>query len=110
MDECRICSSETAILTAQEEEEYNILKAHITLNDVSGHLQAKYPFKKDPRVLIDNGNDAKACQISQERHQVQNRTHDQYDKQFKDMLNRGVVSEITQQEISISAYTGPVNS
>ena len=77
MAECRICSSETAILTAQEEEEYNILKEHVTLNEVSGHLQAKYPFKKDPAVLIDNGKEAKACQISQEKHQVHNKTNDQ---------------------------------
>ena len=107
MAEYRICSSKTAVLTAQEEEEYNILKEHVMLNQVSGHLQAKYPFKKDPGVLIDNGKDAKACQISQERRQVQNKTHDQYMEQFKDMLKHGVVSEITQQEIS--AYTGPVN-
>ena len=77
------------------------------LNDVSGHLQAKYPFKKDPAVLIDNSKEAKACQISQEKRQVHNKTHDQYIKQFKDMLNCIVVSEVTQQEIS--AYTGPVN-
>ena len=58
--------SETALLTAKEEDEYNILKEHITLNEASGHLQAKYPFKKDPGVLINNGKDAKACQVSQE--------------------------------------------
>ena len=58
-------------------------------------------------MLIDNGKEAKACQISQEKRQVHNKTHDQYVKQFKDMLNRGVVSDITQQKIS--AYTGPVN-
>ena len=44
MAECRICSSKTAVLTDGEEGEYNILKDHVTLNDVSGHLQAKYPF------------------------------------------------------------------
>ena len=63
--------------------------------------------KKIPGVLIDNGKDAKACQISQEVCQFCNRTHDQYVEQFKDMLKHRVVSEITQQEIS--AYTGPVN-
>ena len=94
MAECRICSSETA----QEEEENNILKEHVTFNEVSGHLQAKYQFKNDPAVLIDNGKEAKACQISQEKCQVHNKTHDQYVKQFKDMLNRGVVSEITHQK------------
>ena len=107
MAECCICSSETALLTAQEEDKYNILKDHITLDQASGHLQAKYPFKKDPGVLINNGKDAKACQISQERRQIKNKTHSQYTEQFMDMLNRGVVSEISQSEVS--AYSGPIN-
>jgi len=107
MAECRICSSKTAIITAQKEKEYNILKEHITLNDVSGHLQAKYPFKKDPAVLIHNVKEAKACQISQEKPQVHKKIHDQYIEHFKDMLNCGVVLEITQQEIS--ACPGLVN-
>ena len=70
------------------------------LNDVSGHLKAKYPFNKDPAVLIDNSKEAKACQISQEKHQVHNKSHNQYIKQLKDMLNHGVVYKITQQKIS----------
>ena len=61
----------------------------------------------DPGVLIDNDKDAKDCQISQEHQQIRNKTHSQYIEQFMDMLNRGVVSEISQSEIS--AYTGPVN-
>ena len=67
MAECHICSSDTAILADDEEEEYNILKEHVTLNELSGYLQAKYPFKKDPDMLIDNSKEAKACQISQEK-------------------------------------------
>ena len=35
MAECRICSSEKALLTAEEEEEYNFLKEHVTLNEVT---------------------------------------------------------------------------
>ena len=102
-----MCSSETAILTAQEEEEYNILKAHMTLDHVSGYLTAKYPFKQDPGVLVDNSKEALACQQSQERRQLRNGTHAQYVLQFQDMLNRGVVEEITPQEIS--QYSRPVN-
>merc|ERR1712002_849575 len=105
--ECRICSIDTAILTADEEEEYNILKEHVTLNELSGHLQAKYPFKKDPAVLIDNSKEAKACQINQEKRQLKNNIHSQYVEQFTDMLERGVITEISQGEIA--AYTGPVN-
>ena len=72
-----------------------------------GQLQAKYPFKRDPGVLIDNRKEAKACQISQERRQVKNNTHSQYVDQFKDMVSRNVVSKISQTEMS--AYTGPIN-
>ena len=95
MAECQICSSKTALLTAQEEDEYNILKEHSTMEKATGHLQARYPFKKDPGVLIDNGKDAKAFQITLKCRQIKNKTHSQYTDQFQDMFNRGVVSEIS---------------
>ena len=85
MSECHICSRETALLTAEEEEEYNILKVHVTLNEKSGHLWAKYPFKKDPAILVDNSKEAKSCQISQERRQLKNGTNSIYIEQFKHM-------------------------
>ena len=77
------------------------------MDKATGQLQARYPFKKDPEVLIDNDTDAKACQITQEHWQIRNQTHSQYTDQFQDMVNQGVVSEISQNEIS--AYRGPVN-
>merc|ERR1712030_315117 len=107
MAECRICSSDTAILSANEEQEYNILKEHVIFNELSGHLQAKYPFKEDPGVLINNSKEAKACQVNQEKRQLKNAIHSKYVEQFVDMLNRGVISEISQTELD--AYTGPVN-
>ena len=107
ISQCRICSSETAILTAAEEEEYNVLKEHVTFCKESGQLHAKYPFKKDPGILLDNGREAKACQISQERRQIKNGTHDQYVDQFKDMVSRNVVSEISDKDKA--TYIGPVN-
>ena len=67
----------------------------------------KYPFKKDPAILVNNGMEAKSCQISQERRQLKNSTHSQYVKQFKDMLERNMVSKLTQAEML--AYTGPIN-
>ena len=74
ISQCRICSSDTAILTAAKEEEYNILKEHVIFCKDSGQLRAKFPFKKDPGVLLDNGREAKACQISHERRQIENGT------------------------------------
>ena len=73
--ECWIRSSETAILTEVEEEEYNIFKEHAMFNKSSGYLQAKHPFKKNPSVLVNKGKEAKVCQISQERRQLKNNTH-----------------------------------
>ena len=107
MAECWICSSETAILTAAEEEEYKILKDCVIYNKSLGCLQAKYTFKKDPAVLIDNEKEAKTCQISQEILQIKNKTHSQYVKQYWDMVERNVVSEVSQSEVL--AYTGPIN-
>merc|ERR1712030_80592 len=98
---------ENIILSANEEQEYNILKEHVTFNELSGHLQAKYPFKEDPGVLINNSKEAKACQVNQEKRQIKNAIHSKYVEQFADMLERGIVSEISQAEID--AYTGPVN-
>ena len=94
MAECRICSSDTAILTANEEEEYKIFKEHVTLDELSGYLQANYPFKKDPAVLTDNSKEAKACQISQKKHQLKNNIHSQYFEQFTDIFDRGVITKI----------------
>ena len=37
-----------------------------------GHLRAKYPFKADSAILIDNGKEALACQKSQEKRQIKN--------------------------------------
>ena len=100
MAECHICSSDTAILTADEEEEYNILKEQVTLDEISGHLQAKYPFKKDPVILTDNSKEAKVFQVSQEKLQLRNTIHSKYVDQFTDMLDRGVISKISQGEIT----------
>ena len=80
ISQCRIFSSERAKLTAAEEEEYNVLKEHVTFCKESGQLCAKYPFKKDPSIVRDNGREAKACQVFQERRQLKNVTHNQYVK------------------------------
>ena len=54
MSQCRLFSSETALLTAVGEEEYNV-----TFSKESGHIHVKYPLKKDLGILINNGKEAK---------------------------------------------------
>ena len=89
---CRICSADRALLNAQQEEEYHILKDHMKFNPESNKLEAKYLFSKDPEVLIENSKEALGCQISQERRQIKNSTHAMYIVQFQDMVRRKVPS------------------
>ena len=99
VSQCHLYSSDRALLTAQEEEEYLKLKDHMVFNTVTGCLEAKYPFNADPSCLENNGRQAKACQVSQERWQLSNGSHSKYVEQFCDMVSRGVVSPFSQQEL-----------
>ena len=104
---CRICSADRALLHAQEEQEYFILKDHMRYNIGSGKLEAQYPFSKDPDVLVDNSKEALDCQISQEKRQIRKGTHAMYIKLFKGMVNHRVVSKVSQEEIK--TYQGTIN-
>ena len=75
ISECRICNNYSALICAQEEEEHPILKDHMIFDKSVGNLRAKYPFKADPAILIDNGKEALACQKSQEKRQIKNNTY-----------------------------------
>ena len=65
--DCRICSSEKALLSASELEEYSVLKDHTVYDPVAGKLTAKYPFSQDPSSLLDNSSQALGAQKSQEK-------------------------------------------
>ena len=60
---------------------------------------AKYPFSRDPEVLVDNGKNALACQERQEKRQLKTGTHAKYVDQFADMLACGVISVILEEEL-----------
>ena len=104
---CRLCSADQALLSAKAEEEYKIMGDHCQFDVDKGVLVAKYPLCKDPAILKDNGFEALGCQKSQERRQLSNKTHDLYVGQFQDMIQRNVVSPITEEEIT--SYECPVN-
>ena len=60
---------------------------------------AKYPFSSDPSVLVDNGQNALACQQKQEKRQLKSGTHAKYVDQFADMLACGIISVIPEEEL-----------
>ena len=57
--------------------------------------------------MVDNWNNALACQERQEHKQLKSGTHAKYVEQFKDMLACGVISAISLEELK--TYQGPVN-
>ena len=71
---CRLCSSEKALLSAQEEE-YVALKDHTEFDSVSSHLHVRYPFSRVPLILIGNSLAAKKRQIAQEKKQIRDTVH-----------------------------------
>ena len=59
---CKFCSSERALCSAQEELEYRYLKDNCKFEASIGHLVSKYPWVADPAILQDNGSAALAFQ------------------------------------------------
>ena len=93
--DCRICNSETSVLSATEIEEYNIMKDHCIFNEHDKKLHVRYPFSCDPSILIDNSSSAFNRQIAAERKQLKNGVHAQYVEQFNDMIERCRVQNYT---------------
>ena len=54
LKDCRLCSSEIALLSAREMEEYNVLRDHAEKDDTTGRLHVRYPFNTDLSCLIKN--------------------------------------------------------
>ena len=52
---CCIYSKDQALISAQAEEEYKIIKDHCKFKEDKGALVVKYPFSKDPLVMLYNG-------------------------------------------------------
>ena len=104
---CKFCSSEKALCSAQEELEYRYLKDNCKFEASVGHLVSKYPWVTDPAILQDNGSAALAFQKRLEAKQLKENTFNEYAKCFRDMIDRNVVSEIT--PVELQAWKGPVN-
>ena len=51
LQDCRFCSSDRTLCTAQEEAEYSAMKEYCTYDPALGGLSDKYPWVADPAVL-----------------------------------------------------------
>merc|ERR1712177_137085 len=107
IDNCKFCSAETALCSAQEELEYRFMKDNCKYEASIGNLVCKYPWVADPNILQDNGAAALAFQKRLEAKQLKENTFTEYAKCFQDMIDRNVVSEIT--PLELQAWKGPIN-
>ena len=62
-------------MSVKDEKEYKIMRDHCTFEQNKGVLVGRYLLCKDPKVLINNGAKALACQKTQESRQIRNHMH-----------------------------------
>ena len=102
---CKFCSDEGITLLCQEEEELKLIREGITIKD--GKTVIKYPFIKDPNILNDNRFSMIKRSESLEKSLKRRNLREDYNEEFKKFLSRGVISEVSKEEIK--QYTGPKN-
>ena len=83
------------------------MKEHCQYNNDLKGLTVKYPWTVDPSTLVDNSAAALACQKKMEERQLKAGTHSDYCAQFQDMVSRGVLSVMSEEEQR--TWCGPVN-
>ena len=104
-NECKFCSFESALCSAQDELEYRYLKDNCKFEASVGRLVSKYPWSSDPAILQDNGSQALVFQCKLEARQLKENTFVEYAKCFQDIID--VVSKIS--PLELKAWKGPVN-
>ena len=93
-------------MSLQEETEYKMIEERIRFNELRGRWTAEYPWIKSPMELADNRRVALATLGSIEKRLMKNPDHREiYSSQIKDMLDRKVARQVTEEELN--RYAGP---
>ena len=104
---CKNCRFELHELSRTEQYELDVIRSNIQLDPIKNRWTATYPFKANPSLLVDNKEQAIALMKKQEKRLLNNNeAADQYRKAFQEFIDRGVISEITQEEQN--SWSGPV--
>ena len=102
---CKFCSEEGLLLSCQEEEELKMINENVSVKD--GKTKIKYPFVKDPNHLLDNRVSMLKRAQSLEKSLTRRKLRESYDEEFKKFIERGVISEVSKDELD--SYSGPRN-
>ena len=102
---CKFCSDDGLMLSCQEEEELKLIEDGVTVKDGKTHI--RYPFIKDPYLLQDNRFSMIKRSESLEKSLKRRNMKEAYDEEFKKFIERGVISEVSNEELE--SYSGPRN-
>ena len=103
---CKDCSFVAHELSRIEQYQHEVIKENLVLDPVNDIITATYPFEEQPSVLEDNRGQAYALLKKTENRLKANPAHGElYCEQWRDFIDRGVVSEITDAEMR--EYQGP---
>ena len=76
-----------------------MIRSNAQLDPINNHWTTKYPFKVDQRILEDNKGQVISLVKKQEKRLLQNEeAAEQYRKVFQEFIDRGVISEINEDE------------
>ena len=94
-------------MTKKEQEELAMIESNISIDLINQQVNFKYPFIRDVNLLHDNWKQAIAIDAKLEpRLKVKQELTD-YNKEIREFLDRGVLRELTKQELE--SWEGPVN-
>ena len=103
---CKDCRFETHQLSRIEQNELTEIRNNLQLDPINNTWSTSYPYKCDPNILENNRGQAIAFLERTEKRLYRNATTAKnYCDQFDDFIERGVLTEITEEEEK--EYSGP---
>lgn len=104
---CKDCNFAAHELSRIDQYQYSVIRNNLRLDPVNDVFTTTYPYEQEPTVLEDNRSQAIALMQKTEKRLSRNPTHaKEYCEQFQDFIDRGVLSEITDEEMD--EHKGPV--
>ena len=103
---CRGCSYQLMEKTRKEQEEEDLMRENFAYDESQKRCIASYPVIGDISKIRDNSYQGLAVMKSQERRLLKTGNKEAFDKQFADYVKRGVLVEVSVQEIQTRKNQG----
>ena len=96
---CNRCSVRSQEMSRREEKELAMIEESVSLDVEKKELSMYYPLLKDGKVLGDNKQQAIGVARGLEHSLIKKKQLDEYNSAFDDFIERGVIREISQEEL-----------